>query len=193
MFEPIISLENARAVLFSRMQGFSDALGQCQKVWNNQLAFTQRTLSSSARAHVLNDYWYYYASAIFAGDSSVVFSTEQRQRHIVIDERVIMRFKLLDGRLCSSNYPTDHALDWNRQMPLKGLPTVARLCFGYRMDITGTNVKDAFVTLPRTTINEWVWQTSGEPIDTYGFQLPLSEKDLSNQMVYWYDNFLLGD
>ena len=191
MFEPLISLENARAALHSRMQGFTDALVECQKIWNKEFAFAQMTLDSSARAHVLNQYWYAFARNIFSGDTGVVFSMEQLQRYVVVDERVIIRFKLLDGKLCTRNYPTAHAVDWRLQIPLEGLQPCARLHYGYRMDITGTKVRDAFVTLPQGSFNEWVWQTSGEPIDTFGFQLPLRQEGASNPTVYLYNNYPL--
>lgn len=194
MFEPsIISLESARAALKSRIQGLTDALSKCEKIWNEGYAFAQMTLDGSARAHVINQHWYAAARTIFADDEGVVFLTEQLQRYLVIDEKIILRFKLFDGQLSAHNYPTEHALDWQRQLPLEGLPPIARLHYGYRMDVTGTRVKDAFITLPRGSMNEWVWQTSGEPIDTFGFQLPLPQTGMLNPVVYWYDNYPLGE
>ena len=161
MIEPTISLENAVTTLKSRMQKFSNALGQCEQLWNGELAFSHITLDDSCRAHILNQFWYSFAHAILAEDKGIVFNIEQFQRYITIDERVIVRFKLLDDNLRASNYPTNHALDWQQQIPLNGIPTIARLHYGYRMDVTGTKVKDAFITLPRGAINDWVWQTSG--------------------------------
>ncbi len=195
MFEPIMSLETARAILASRMQGLTDALSQCQETWNNSnqgYAFAQMILDGSARAHVINQHWYANARTIFAGDSGVLFSREQFQRYLVFDEKVILRFKLLDNNLHASNYPTDHAIDWLQQIPLPDIPPCARVHYGYRMDVTGTRVKDAFIILPQSKLdNAWVWQTSGEPIDTFGFQLPLSEASAPS-LVYWYDNYSLG-
>jgi len=148
-------------------------------------------IDRSARAHILNQYWYEYARQIFEGDRGVVFSNDQLQRYMVIDERVVLRFKLLDVYLRPSNYPTDHSLGWNRQIPLDGLPTCARLHYGYRMDVTGTSVKDAFIILPRGRFNEWVWQTSGEPIDTFGFQMSFSDECQIRPTVFAYDHYPL--
>ena len=192
MFEPsIMPLEAARPILTSRMQGFTDALNRCQKIWNANYGFAQMTLDESARAQIINQHWYDYARAIFDGDDGVKFVKNQSQRYVVVDEKVIIRFKLFDRRLGTRNYPTAHALNWISQVPLDGMPPCARLHYGYRMDITGTRVKDAFITLPRGTYNEWVWQTSGEPIDTFGFQWPLSQEGLSKPKVYLYDNYPL--
>jgi hypothetical protein len=174
------------------MQIFTNALSKCQDLWNNELACTQMVLDSSARAHIINQYWYFYARQMFEGDICVAFSKDQYQRYLIIDEKVILRFKLLDTQLLPRNYPTEHALDWQYQEPLEGILPCARLHYGYRMDITGTNIKDAFIILPQGKINEWVWQTSGEPIDTFGFQIPFHEPGTPEPQVYWYDNYPLG-
>lgn len=194
MFEPsILTLQDARLALSSRMQGFTDALSQCQKIWNEKYDFAQRTLDDSARAHIINQHWYDFARKIFADDIGAVFLKDQLQQYIVVDEKVIIRFKLLNNQLRVSNYPTNHTEDWKLQIPMPGIPLCARLHYGYRMDITGTKIKDAFIILPQGSINEWVWQTSGEPIDTFGFQIPLHETNISKPTVYAYDNYPLGE
>jgi len=181
-----MSLETARSILISRMQCLTDALSQCQNIWNTKYAFAQMTLDESARAHNINQHWYAFAREIFEGDDGVKFHKDQLQRYLVIDEKVIIRFKLFDKHLLARNYPTDHANDWKFQYPLRGIPQVARLNYGYRMDITGTEVKDAFITLPLGNHNEWVWQTSGEPIDTFlGYQFPLPEPNKLKSIVYY--------
>ena len=194
MIEPSnLSLQDARLLLSSRMQGFTDALNECQKIWNEKYAFAQMTLDDSARANIINQHWYAFTRIKFGNDAGIVFSKDQSQRYIVVDEKAIIRFKLFNNQLHTSNYPTNHQQDWKLQIPMPGLPPCARLNYGYRMDITGIKIRDAFVILPQGSINEWVWQTSGEPIDTFGFQIPLRETDISVPTVYAYDNYPLGE
>jgi hypothetical protein len=101
---------------------------------------------------------------------------------------------LLDDFLESSNYPTEQALDFVRQDPIPELP-FDRLHFGYRLDITGLVLKDAFVALPtgvKGSFNAWVWQVLGDPIiesGTYGRQLPLPFPDEEPPIFYAYDNY----
>lgn len=192
MLEPsIMPLEVARTILQPRMPGFTEALNECKKTWNNEFAPAQRVLDGSARAHVLNQYWYAFTREIFNGDNSIRFLNDQLQRYLVIDEKIILRFKYLDGHLLPKNYPTDHALDWNKQIALEGLPPCVRLHYGYRMDIAGVKIKDAFIILPIGNQNEWIWQTSGEPIDIFGIQTKLPLPNGEKQTVYFYDNYPL--
>lgn len=201
----LMSLEEAQDILRPRMQSFTDALAHCQKIWNagrdgavpqqgyeQGYAFAHMSLDASARATILNQEWYTYANKTLSGDRGVVFAKDQLQRFIIIDERLIVRFKLLDRDLCSRNYPTDRAQGWELQLPLDGIPPVARLTYGYRLDLTGVEVKDAFVTHPRGDINEWVWQTSGERIDTFAIPLRLRAVGQPEVKVFAYDNYRLA-
>lgn len=64
---------------------------------------------------------------------------------------------------------------------------MSRLHFGYRLDVTGSVITNAFITLPngdRLTVNNWVWQVYGEPIDAFGFQ-----QRLFGGEVFRYDDF----
>ncbi len=196
MFEPIVSHEAARSILSSRVQQLTDALGYCQRIWNKEYAFAQMVLDGSARAHLINQHWYAKAMEIFKDDNGVIFGKDQFQRYLIFDEQIILRFKLLDDNLNTSNYPTEHALAWGKQMSLPGLLPCGRLHYGYRFDITGTKIRDAFIILPDHGHNEWIWQTSGEPVDifdTFGLQIPLSVEGAPKSAVYRYDNYPLGD
>ena len=47
--------------------------------------------------------------------------------------------------------------------------------FGYRLDTTGTVIRDAFVILGEGKLKHWIWQVWGERVDT--FQLPFMESN----------------
>ena len=105
---------------------------------------------------------------------------DQLQRFLVIDERIILRFKLIDNNFHSRNYPTKRAIQWRLQQPFAGIPRCERLELGYRVDITGTiistrNPSDAFATLLKVGLDRivWMWQIAGEQIDTFPIQLEL--------------------
>ncbi len=96
------------------------------------------------------------------------------ESYFVIDDCFALRFKHLDRNLMSMNYPTKRARDWNRQLRLPGLPPWDRLEFGYRMDITGTAIQDAFILLRKGGVFLWIWQVMGDRIDTFPVQRQLS-------------------
>lgn len=67
----------------------------------------------------------------------------------------------------------EHSRKWTGQLPLDGMPQAARLDFGYRLDVTGSRIRDAFVTLPYQSTNLWVWQVWGEMVDIFTIPMPL--------------------
>jgi len=82
------------------------------------------------------------------------------------------------------------------QAELPGLPTHARVTFGYRLDALGIRINDAFVVLPNgdsQTVNDWVWQVLGDRIshdDVTIHVLPLAPDSPPHQeVVYSYDDF----
>ena len=190
MYLQHIDLEHAKSVLSPRMRAFTGALANSVNVWNSRFGGSQIVLDSTARAVVLNQYWYYFARSALANDLGVTLLTEQGQRYFVVDEEVILRFKLVDQNLKSKNFPTRRAKAWNLQLPLNGIPKWDRLEFGYRLDLTGTVVLDAFVILRVGHHFLWVWQVLGDRIETFAAQLPLTSVSLDELPVtFAYDDY----
>lgn len=187
-----VSLDEARDILLPRMPAFTESLAAAFRQWNATYAMRQAALGATAQAQIINDEFYFDANSRLAGDRGVVYAVKQLQKHFIIEERLVLRFKLLHQALDSRNYPTEQQINWSRQYPLDGFPPCERVTFGYRFDLTRTVIKDAFITLPNgdpVAINDWVWQVWGAPIDfsTFAIQLPLVP--LSQQTrVYAYDD-----
>ena len=130
----------------------------------------------STRATVINERWYKgVCDALLPVDDGVRLGSRNRQQYFVIDDRLVLRFKHLDHNLESKNYPTFQSEAWRLQFPLDGIPKCERLEFGYRLDITGTVIRDAFVILGDGKLKHWIWQVWGERVDT--FQLPFMESN----------------
>lgn len=190
-----ISLPEAQDVLRPRVLVLTNSLATGHTTWLQDLAPLHVALSASARAKIINDLFYFNAARNLSGDKGVVFHENQLQRFIVFEERLVLRFKLLDNNLQARNYPTERAKRWVQQLALEGFPPCERLHFGYRLDLTGTIIKDAFITFPNGTLaapNDWVWQVWGNPIDwsTFGIQMPLIPVTrAATNVVYAYDDF----
>ena len=181
---PLISLERTRQILTPYVGSMLRSLREAVDEWNTGLAPYHIALDAAARAMILNRLFYFNAARNMAG---VEFREDQLQRYIVVSDEILVRAKLFDSRLERRNYPTAHAREWVQQATLPGIPPLSRLHFGYRLDVTGTIIKDAFVTLPNGnlfTINDWVWQIYGEPVEAFGLQ-----PSLFNRVVFQYDDF----
>lgn len=73
-----------------------------------------------------------------------------------VREMAILRFKKHDEDGKSRNYPTKQAKDYDRGVPLPGLPhPAARLSVGYLLDPTGTEFIRTQVSRPRGKGIEW--------------------------------------
>lgn len=186
-----VVLREARSILLDRMPSLVECVSGAVSTWNTDYAPHHLVLDATARAKILSDHFYFNAASSLSG-RGVELKVDQLQRYLVVDERLILRFKRFDGHLGTRNYPTDHATEWVRQIPLDGIPPVARLHLGYRLDLTGTILEDMFVTLPNgipEVVNDWVWQVWGEPITTVGIQMRFPQLQPDAGVVYAYDDF----
>lgn len=189
-----ISLNSTRSLLAGdRMAAFANAASTAVTSWASD--FHHVALGQTTRAWAISDLFYFYAREYQAVDDGVVYGETRGQRYFVVEDRVLMRFKMLDDFLESSNYPTNQALDFVGQEPIPDFPPFDRLHIGYRLDITGLLLRDAFVTLPigrPERFNAWVWQVLGDPIgDTsiYGLQHKLPGEFGTAGELYAYDDY----
>ena len=190
MENQFITLPDVQRILDpGRVRSFVGALRDTLKTWNTELASAQMVLDPAARAMNFSRYWYYNANLALSDDTGVKFNTVQNQRMFTIDERIILRFKLIDRAFKSKNYPTRKATQWRLQYPLPVFPPCERLEFGYRLDLTGTGVEDAFILLRVGNTVVWLWQLWGARIDTFPIQLDLTPIGQTQPIVFAYDNY----
>jgi hypothetical protein len=170
------------------------AFSESWRIWREDYRSQHLILNESARAIVVNQNFYWHAQQRLNDDPGVAFLEDNLQRYIVFDEAVIVRFKLLGEGLESHNYPTARARQWVQQVALPTLPKLGRLNFGYKLDITGSVIDGAFVTLPNgiaAAVNDWIWQVLGSPVDltTFGIQLRLPSLLNQQAIVYDYEDY----
>lgn len=185
---PDITLERAREILILYAPDFVGSLKAVLKDWNEGLGQFQVAMDASTRAHIHNQLFYHHFGLRIATVSQIRFGKDQQQRYLIVNDQVLLRAKLLDRRLRASNFQTVHTTEWSQQAHLPEIPPVPRLNFGYRLDLTGTAIKDAFITMPNGdphAVNDWVWQLYGQPIVAFGQQRRL----FPTGEVFQYDDF----
>lgn len=158
-----ISLDQARQLINPSVPLIVESLHQVVSDWNNSPPNYHAAMDASARKQIVNKFTYHHAAL-----GGIPYLEDQLQRYWLFD-LVVVRVKHLNSQLAGSNYPTRRAKEWNQQSPLPSIP-FGRLNFGYRTDITGTIIKDAFITLPNgdsRLVNDWVWQVEGESINAF--------------------------
>ena len=190
MIGKYVTLPQVRSLLGTdRMPAFVRALKNSLQAWNTSLGSAQLVVTPSTRASIINDYWYYFVNQQLGGTAMVTLKREQFQRFLVVDDQLIIRFKLVDRNLRSRNYPTPTSKGWNNQLPLQGLPPLSRCEFGYRLTLTGTDIEDAFLLLRYGERLLWLWQVLGSRIDTFAIHSPLTEPGQLQSDRFAYSNY----
>ena len=145
---------------------------------------------------MLNDVFYEKMISNSSDDSGFTFRQKGNQKFLHFDDvdaPIIVRFKLFNKDLISSNFPTKTALNWTAQRSIPGIPAGVRLTYGYRLDILGVRIDDAFIVLPTGghIVNDWIWQVWGNPIQTETFGIQ-SRLNTGRQVLYAHDDLAVN-
>ena len=191
MIDPI-SLADTHDLLHpARIATLLRGLYEANAEWNTR---TLPGWDQTARARAVSGRFYMMLPERFGNDSGVHHGEQGQQKFVAFDDRILLRCKLLDRGLASSNYPTAQALAWVKAgEPLEGF-LFDRLHFGYRLDILGRELQDVFVCQPtgdEEQPNLWVWQIYGNPINmqTFGIQQALGQTSIRLGDHYLYEDY----
>lgn len=195
-----MSLPAAKRVIHpDRALALARSLKLARDDWNEAYGMQQYILSKNraARPLILGLHFYHHAEQQLGGMPGIHFGSDQQQTYIAFDGRIALRIKQLTRNLQTVNYPTEHAKDWVSQIPLKiplagDMAPPVRLEFGYRTDLTGTAIKDAFIMLPNgiaNSVNDWVWQIWGEPAnDVFGVQSAFRQRATPLEEIRFHED-----
>ena len=182
-----ILLPTAQAVLQPRMPDFSNALFRSVGAWN-QIGRIQALLGKSTRGSFVNDAFYELARQALLADPGVLLVDNGNRKFFLLDDTLALRLKHVDGSFRPWNYPTRRSDAWNTQLSFPGLPPVPRLDMCYRLDLTGTVIKDAIVQLAHANLAIWRWQVWGLHIGEFA----RANGDMFGRVVYDYQDFSRG-
>lgn len=110
-----------------------------------------RAAASCIYAHMVT-----LADALLTEKPGVVFKEIRGLKVWIIGDRATIRFKKMDEDGRSRNYPTKQARDFDRQLPLPGIPLPPlNLVAGYVADPTGTTVERVQIARPSGRAIDW--------------------------------------
>ena len=180
---------HARSVLESRMISLVNIILDRFEWFNSQSGPESRAWRSATRASIIGDGFYQQIAETMGSDLGIKLGDYRRQRYILFDGELVLRFKKLDQHYQSRNYPTQQAKRWNVQLRLPGMPPFARLEIGYQVDLTGTWPTGIFVLLRFGDAVQWLWQVYGAPESTFSAQQLLEASQADLRPRFMYDNF----
>ncbi|WP_017688009.1 hypothetical protein [Paenibacillus sp. PAMC 26794] len=85
---------------------------------------------------------------------------------LIIEEKIILRFKKFDGNLMSSGIATNQAMAYDLhdtvQLELDGMPANGLLYVGYTLNSLQSNIDGVFITSRYGNVNIWDWEVTNE-------------------------------
>ena len=186
-----ISLPQARSLLLPKVPQFVEALVRSMDDWVSSPPRYAIHMDSAARATIIHHFWYGHCTHLLSTDPGVQFRKMRGQRYLVVNDRVWIRFKLVDDSYLSKNLPTTQSILWNAQLPLESpeIPRLDRLEFGYILDITGTKILRAYILLRLRKIVVWLWQVWGARDDVFPFAQIDRGSDMLGRLRFAYDDY----
>lgn len=115
-------------------------------------------IEHDTRAAAANIYTHMVALAenLLTDKPGVVFKTIRNLKVWIIGEKATIRFKKMDEDGRTRNYPTKQARDFDRQLPLPGIPfPPLNLVVGYLPNALGTDVERVQVARPAGKAVDW--------------------------------------
>lgn len=181
MFMP---LGTAKSILDPRIPCIAAAFHSVMAEWNGPLAGYHATFTEFERAVILSRLWYAEVSRLLKGDQGIEIIKNGTRECCVADDQLLIRLKHAGAAYRTWNYPTKRARAWENQAAFPGIPPLYRLDIAYRLDLTGTVMRDAVVMPSGGHDASWHWQIWGEPVTEFAAR----RHDLEGEVWYAYDD-----
>ena len=119
------------------------------------------------------------ARPLFHDLSGIELVESKRGRILLVvnrrDANLVVRFKKIDNKFLTSNYPTQGSLAFDHQMPgLPGIPSGSRITVGYLMNDDETQLIGVFIIFAKGTSVQWQYELlpNGKTAEIYAFPQP---------------------
>lgn len=147
---------------------YKDILSKC--VFNacsdyfSLLAYVPHPIKSRTIATLIYDFIEAHAKKELDGLDGVQLLSIDGLFMAVLHDKVVLRFKKLNGNKMPSNIPTKQTLDYmNQQLDLPNMPLHASLIVGYELDRLKTKLQEVTITCPNGDKNLWSFNLHGAP------------------------------
>ena len=180
-----MDLGRAKIILRPRVPVFAGSIRKAIHEWNSGLGAYHAVVDEFARGVMISQFWYAFSSLALRGDVGISLEKHGNRPYFIVEDKVVLRFKHVDDAYRSWNHPTSRARAWDAQASFPTMPPMAKLELGYRLDLTGTIIKDAAVILNYRGRSLWRWQIWGYPISEFA----AAPRDAFGRVVYSHEDF----
>ena len=193
-----ISLVDAQALLQPKIPLLMDVAKQSLSLFLANPVVV-RQASGLGRAVFIWDNFFAFSETAFVNVPGVEYTVAEGQRHLTVDNQLILKFKKVDADYESRNHRTERSDAWNSQFELDGTPNVnlPRVEMGYVLDATGTKYNRLCVLLRGTRVKgggrrgttvQWLWLLGGRP-ETRFHLVSNGGVNFFGERVYSYGNY----
>lgn len=136
--------------------------------------------SATTRANMIYDRLVQLIRRVLDGNPRIAMTTRGRMLRLVVDSRILIRFKKLDDSLRARNVRTDSQRRDYFQLWLPGMeePQLTKITFGYRLNETATEILGRYVTCPKNwEENHWTAALDDPASDAMPLFTPIDQPD----------------
>lgn len=153
-----ISLFQAQSILGPYHGQLLGCVDEGWKQYSETLPFRLPLISPRGQANAVHEFMAEEARRRLGALDGVHIDESTDNRFLInVRNRLLLRFKKLDKKLRTSNYPTQTALDFDAQREIDGLPECARLTIGYQLDRMRRNILGTYVVFGVSREPEWYY------------------------------------
>ncbi len=153
-----VSLEEAQSILSPYHGELRACVSGGWAKWINEVKPQFPTPTRRLRANAVWDGMVDEARVRFNDLPEVAMLDRGDRFFLAFEGRLLARFKKLDDRLRTRNYPTQGSLDLDAQMNLPAVPDGSMITIGYRVNELLMSLKDILVVMSRSNRVMWSYE-----------------------------------
>ncbi|SEM55990.1 hypothetical protein SAMN05444354_118160 [Stigmatella aurantiaca] len=157
----IISEGDAKAVLAPYEQELLACVEEAWKVWKGKAASLVSRPRSRWRAGIVSGLIEEQVRMRFGAMKSVHLIDKGERLLVGVESKLLLRFKKVNEKLQTSNYPTRTSRRFDNQQPLEGYADLPRLTVGYRANRLATELLEVVLVFSIGSAVKFSWPLVG--------------------------------
>jgi hypothetical protein len=174
-----ISSEDAKAILAPHISSLQSCVVSGLDEYNRHYGPIRHVHSPHARAMIIRDHIIFSVKKEFDEVSGVRILNKRGLFLLLINEKLLLRFKKLNNRMLARNYPTKQARKFSEQLSFDGFfVPVTNINVGYIANDLFTSPEKVVVACPNSmSSNEWCIDITPDGLIQDVPVIPVLERD----------------
>lgn len=172
-----IELEEAQNLLAPYHPRLLQCFDEGWKRYDDTIPRRLPLISSRGQANAYHEFLVEEVRTRLGGLEGILIDESKDNRFLVyVQQQLLLRFKKLDRKLRTSNYPTPTSVAFDAQEEIEGLPECCRLTVGYQFDRMRRGLKSVYVLYAKGREPLWHYDLR-DPSLHQVMELPLERRE----------------